>query len=212
MWDDDPPPRSWQFASAYALDRAAASCPPVESVDDVDPEGDREADRLALLDDLAADHLSAADRLLYHQCLRGGLPIAQVAPGVGLSRQAASDRVAEVTRRLRILAAAPELPSLADTLTALAAHAHADDITAAWMHATFRTGRQIGRHLGLSSQRVTDAVRRGLAAAEEHRAHIAEADELVERVAYRRASGWAQTRAPRTQGRRRFEAAIGDAA
>lgn len=207
MWDDDPPPRSWQFASAHALDRAAHTAP-VEGIDDIDPDGDREADQLARLDDLAADHLGASDRLLYHQVLRSGLPIAQVAPGVGLSRQAASERVAEVVRRLRILAAAPELPTLADTLAALASHGHADDLRAAWMHGNWQTGRQIGRALGLSSQRVTDAIRRGLAVAEEHAHDVAEAGELVERVAYRRASGWAVARAPRTQARRQFERAM----
>lgn len=206
-WDDDPPPRSWRFASAHALDRAAHARP-VESVDDVDPDGDREADQLARLDDLAADHLSPSDRLLYHQCLRSGLPIAQVAPGIGLVADTARTRLADVVRRLRIVAHAPYLSSLADTLTALASHAHADDVVAAWMHCTFRSGPAIARHLGTTRQRAHEAIARGLAVAEEHADAIAAAAELVERASYRRASGWTVTRAPRTQGRRQFERAM----
>lgn len=206
-WDDDPTPRNWISATPAHLDRASLASPPIESVDDVDPEGDAETERLCLLDELAADHLGPTDRLLYLQVLKGGLPISQVAPGVGLHRQAASDRCVAIVRRLRILAAAPELPSLTDTLAALAAYGHTGDIRAAWLHADFRSCPAIGRVIGIAPKRVTYAIRRGLAVAEE-RADIAEAVQLIERCAYRAASGWAVTRAPRTRGRRAFERAM----
>lgn len=209
-WDDDPPPRAWISATPAHIDRASMASPPIECVDDVDPEGDREAEQLAMLDELAADHLATSDRLLYHQCLRAGLPVAQIAPGVGLTVRKARERLVEITRRLRILAAAPELPSLIDSLTALASHAHAQDVHAAWLHCAFRSGRSIARRLSLSPQRASEAIRRGLAAIEEQAASIAEADQLGARAAYRLSSGWTAAALPRSQGRARFERTLID--